>query len=507
MKWFVFLALLVSPAFLACQGGVPVDEAAASISEDDFLRKVSVIADDSMMGRANPSPGLNMTAQWIASEFEDYGLKPGGDDGTFIQTYHIGERAIDFDASGIQVEGGPALAFGTDVTAYMAGGSVDASGPVLVFAGDLANAQGLSSEDIAGKHLVLVPSADAGQGRRRIRFPSGMADAEPLSVLMVDRSSDDEWASTVERARSRTQRIPPWAGDSPPSLPILQVRAESLAPILADHGVDLQRLADGGRTAVIHLPDLAMGVSVVSVDTGGFDMPNSVAILEGSDPDLKHEYIVFSGHMDHVGPTRPNEEGDSIRNGADDDASGTIAVVELAEAFAMLAEPPKRSMVFLAVSGEESGLWGSRIYAEEPGLPEGSVMVANLNADMISRNAPDSIVVIGKEHSDLGETLNRVNAEHPELELTASDDIWPEQNFYRRSDHFNFARRGVPVLFFFCGTHEDYHGVDDEVEKMDITKATNTTRLMFYLGLEVGNAPERPAWDPDSYAEIVDMGG
>ena len=235
-------------------------------------------------------------------------------------------------------------------------------------------------------------------------------------------------------------------------------------------------------------------------------MPNTVGILEGSDPELKNEYIVFSGHMDHTGTTTPNEAGDSIRNGADDDASGTIAVVELAEAFSMLAEAPRRSMIFLAVSGEESGLWGSRFFAENPGVPV-EQLVANLNADMISRNAPDSIVVIGKEHSDLGETLNAVNAAHPELGLTAADDIWPDQNFYRRSDHFNFARRGVPILFFFCGTHEDYHGVDDEVEKMDITKATNTTKLMFHLGLAVANADQKPQWDPESYEEIVDMGG
>jgi Zn-dependent M28 family amino/carboxypeptidase len=244
----------------------------------------------------------------------------------------------------------------------------------------------------------------------------------------------------------------------------------------------------------------------VTRELEGFDMPNTVGILEGSDPELKDQYVVFSGHMDHIGIRPPNEAGDSIANGADDDGSGTIAVVELAKAFSMLEDTPRRSMIFLTVSGEETGLWGSRYFSEHPGVPI-EELVADLNADMISRNARDSIVVIGKEHSDLGETLDAVNAAHPELDLIAADDIWPEQNFYRRSDHFNFARRGVPILFFFCGTHEDYHGVDDEVENMDITKATNTTRLMFYLGLEVANADQKPQWDPDSYAEIVDMGG
>jgi Zn-dependent M28 family amino/carboxypeptidase len=178
----------------------------------------------------------------------------------------------------------------------------------------------------------------------------------------------------------------------------------------------------------------------------------------------------------------------------------------VAEAFSMLAEKPARSVIFLTVSGEERGLWGSRYFSEHPVVPIEQI-VADLNSDMISRNARDTIVAIGKEHSDLGETLARVNAAHPELDLTAIDDIWPEENFYRRSDHFNFARRGVPILFFFCGTTEHYHQPSDEVDTVDGVKATNTSKLLFYLGLEIANAPERPQWNPDSYAEIVDMGG
>ena len=149
---------------------------------------------------------------------------------------------------------------------------------------------------------------------------------------------------------------------------MLSIRQSSLEPLLATHGVQLSQLMAGasGDVALIDVPDLEIALSTATQELEGFDMPNSVGILEGSDPELKNEYIVFSGHMDHVGVGRPNEAGDSIRNGADDDGSGTIAVVELAESFAMLAERPKRSMVFLAVSGEESGLWGSRFYAENP---------------------------------------------------------------------------------------------------------------------------------------------
>ncbi len=231
--------------------------------------------------------------------------------------------------------------------------------------------------------------------------------------------------------------------------------------------------------------------------------PNVVGILRGSDPVLRDEYVVYSAHMDHVGVRAPDAEGDSIYNGADDDASGTAMVLEVAEAMATLPVAPRRSMIFLLVSGEERGLWGSTAFAESPPVPIES-MVANLNADMVGRNWSDTIVAIGREHSDLGETLQRVNAAHPEIGMTAIDDIWPDERFYFRSDHYNFARRGVPVLFFFNGTHEDYHRPSDELERIDTEKTARIGRLLFLLGLEVAQADARPEWDPDSYEAIVD---
>jgi Zn-dependent M28 family amino/carboxypeptidase len=250
-----------------------------------------------------------------------------------------------------------------------------------------------------------------------------------------------------------------------------------------------------GRTATLEL----------SVRTGASSAPNVVGILEGSDPELKEQYVVFSAHMDHVGMGTPDERGDSIFNGADDDASGSAGVLEIAEAVASLATPPRRSTIFLWVSGEEKGLWGSAYYAEHPSVPVDR-LVADLNMDMIGRNWPDTIVAIGKEHSDLGETLNRVNRAHPELGMTAIDDIWPEQNFYQRSDHFNFARRGVPILFFFNGTHPDYHGRDDEPDRIDADKASRISKLVFFLGMDVAARTEPPRWNPESYKRIVTQG-
>jgi peptidase M28-like protein len=155
------------------------------------------------------------------------------------------------------------------------------------------------------------------------------------------------------------------------------------------------------------------------------------------------------------------------------------------------------------VSGEEKGLWGSKYFTEHPPVPIDRI-VADINMDMIGRNWPDTIVAIGKEHSDLGPTLNRVNAAHRELGMTAIDDRWPAERFYFRSDHYNFARKGVPILFFFNGVHDDYHQVTDSPEKINSEKEARILRLLFHLGEEVGNAPNRPQWKPESYKEIVE---
>jgi len=226
-----------------------------------------------------------------------------------------------------------------------------------------------------------------------------------------------------------------------------------------------------------------------------------VGILEGSDPVLKNEYIVLSAHMDHVGVGAP-VNGDSIYNGADDDASGTTGVIELAEALSVPGARPKRSVLFLTVSGEEHGLWGSGWFSEHSPVAITQI-VADLNIDMIGRNWKDTIVVIGKEHSDLGATVDRVSKAHPELRMKAIDDIWPEENFYFRSDHYNFARKGVPILFFFNGTHPDYHGPRDEPSRIDAEKESRIVRLIYLATQDVGNAAQRPAWNPASYKRIV----
>ncbi len=163
---------------------------------------------------------------------------------------------------------------------------------------------------------------------------------------------------------------------------------------------------------------------------------------------------------------------------------------------------PKRSLVFVTVSGEEKGLWGSRWYVENPPFPLENT-VANINLDMIGRNWQDTIAAIGLRQSTLGETVERIAAGHPELDMEVVDDQWPGERFYYRSDHYNFARNGIPILFFFSGTHEDYHRPSDEPSRIEYEKTARVTRLLYYLGLEVANAADRPQWDPEAYRSVV----
>ncbi len=130
-------------------------------------------------------------------------------------------------------------------------------------------------------------------------------------------------------------------------------------------------------------------------------------------------------------------------------------------------------------------------------------VVANLNMDMVGRNWTDTIAVIGRQHSNLGAVLDRVAAAHADLRMTPIDDIWPQENFYERSDHYNFAVKGVPILFFFNGTHADYHQVSDHPDKIDTDKEARLARLIFYLGHELAQAAEKPQWNPESYRRIV----
>jgi peptidase M28-like protein len=501
MRRATLLGLLLgaTPVALSAQTAAPLINAAATISASDVARRIGIIADDSMMGRDTPSRGLDLTAQYVADQFRAFGLRPGGDSGTWFQRYPITRRRLDLARSRVAFSaGGIESSAPFTTSARIAAGPVPTQsikGPAVVVSGPLTAA---SAADLAVKgRIVLVPltTADSGSAAMELGIRALYAQRPRALLLLSDKDSASFARKIPARAPERTV-----IGISDEPI-LLMVRTAPLAPALKAAGVDLAAAHSGSTTKLREAPGLKVEIETRDDITSAHSAPNTVGILEGTDPKLKHEYLVYSAHMDHIGitPGKP----DSINNGADDDGSGTVGVIELAEAFSRAGARPKRSIIFLTVSGEEKGLWGSDYFSGHPPVPIGQI-VADINIDMIGRNWPDTIVAIGKEHSDLGATLNRVNAAHKELGMTAIDDRWPEERFYFRSDHYNFARRGVPILFFFNGVHQDYHEVTDSPDKINSDKEARIVRLLFYLGQEIANATKRPEWRPESYKEIVE---
>ncbi|MFQ5678415.1 MAG: M28 family peptidase [Gemmatimonadota bacterium] len=496
--WSARLVLALGAALAVSSGAGPLaaqsssaaasarTDAAATITAEDLRLRVGVLAHDSMAGRDTPSPGLEKAARYVAAQFRSFGLRPGAGEG-YLQRYPITVvRPGASDAQGV-ILSGPAgevsLDPRTQFVAVPVADRVEGEGALVA----IGSQDGTT--EIRGRVAVVRLSPrelQAGFGRVRELFTERGAVG---AILVLDAPEN-----YVQRLRLFFASPRPSLGETQPLPAPLVLVGESALPRELASALAAGEIA-GGWSA--HLWTTAEVESAEAM--------NTIGVLEGSDPLLRNEYVIFTAHMDHVGVGRP-VGGDSIYNGADDDASGTSTIVELAEAFAATRPRPRRSLIFLTVSGEEKGLWGSRWYTENPPFPLGRT-VADLNIDMIGRNWQDSVVAIGKQESSLGPLVDRVAAEHPELHLRVIDDQWPEQRFYFRSDHYNFARKGVPILFFFSGVHEDYHRPSDEPGKLEYEKMARIGRLIYYLGREVADAERRPVWDEEAYERVVEGAG
>jgi len=493
MRLLTFVALVLTAGPLAAQTSPPLSQAAGSITAADVSRRIGIIADDSMMGRDTPSRGLDLTAQYVVDQFRRVGLKSS------FQRYPITRRRLKPEQSRVVFSAGGRMDSASfKNAARFEGGAVpeDGSRATAVLVGGAHTAETAARLNVRNKAVLVVPPSAATpaalQQVLRVLFLAG-----PRALVIVSPADSASFANTIPKAYPERTVI-----GLPSGKPVsLQVHPSAIRNALAAAGVELAEVRTASSPLSRELSGLEVVIEMKDTVTSSLTAPNSIGILEGSDPRLKNEYVVYSAHMDHIGIT-PGQT-DSINNGADDDASGTAGVLELAEAFSRRGARPKRSIIFLTVSGEEKGLWGSDYFANNPPVPAKQI-VANINIDMIGRNWPDTIVAIGKEHSDLGATLERVNRAHPELRMTAIDDRWPEERFYFRSDHYNFARKGIPALFFFNGVHEDYHEVTDSPDKIDSEKEARILKLLFHLGQEIANAAKRPEWNAESYKEIVE---
>jgi Zn-dependent M28 family amino/carboxypeptidase len=501
----------------------------------DYL---SFISSDVMEGRDTPSRGLDTTAQFLATNLSRWGLKPAGDGGTYFQKIALARDVVDKAETQVSLNGQP-LTLGVHYLPFAR--QLDATAP-MVFAGNgwfvksksLDAYQGINAK---GK-IAIIFGPPTGfprgitrqdlQGTRGVDFMNPyeyaakqgavalviipdfqfIANWERNALRMVDRG-----ITTVEKFQTGMTAQNAGIIASPQLANTLFQGERATAPAL------FESMYGGQPVAPFEL-NAGKKLSIkIRKDTSGTSTQNVVAVFEGSDPVLKNEYVALGAHYDHVG-IGAAVNGDAVYNGADDDASGTTAMLAIAEALADTTQRPKRSILFVWHAGEEKGLWGSRYFTEYPTVPLDKI-VTQINMDMIGRSkpsgeadprnsglsGPNEIYVIGSRmmSTELGELTETVNRQY--LNLTYDyryDDPADPNRFFFRSDHYNYARKGIPIVFFFDGVHADYHRPSDSADKIDYQKMEKITRTIHMTMWEIANRPTRPVVDKQLPRE---MGG
>lgn len=500
---------------------------------EDLKAWVTYLASDELQGRANFSSGLGLAAAFIQDHLKEWGVQPAGDSGSYLQTVRIlNVRSTSRSSVTVRV--------GNDSKTFR-------DGEGITFPKNAGGRQRLTLErvEFIGYGVDLPPAAGPELRDGRLtgaavlwlgeRGPDKVND-QLLRRVLPGRSrhlADDLGAAAVIGVSPPASIASGWG---PPGAAYDFVTAgrldEPMAPAIGGSDefftflfknaptkyAELKRLAENRDT----LPSFRLdGVSIsfnvdVRYEVAKTELTyNVVGIVEGTDPNLKSSYVAFGAHYDHVGygPADDNAplygrvtsgaEADHVWNGADDDASGTAGVMALARAFAT-GERPRRSLLFVWHAGEELGTFGSRYFSEHPTVPIDQV-VAQLNLDMIGRNRDDktseanTVYLVGSDRisSELHEISREANAAfNPPLTLSYElNDPMDLEQLYYRSDHYNYALKGIPVIFFTTGLHPDYHANTDEVSKILFDKMTRVTDLVYETGLRLANLDHVPVRD------------
>jgi peptidase M28-like protein len=487
------------------------------------------IASDEMEGRDTPSRGLDITAKFLATNLGLWGLKPAGDDGTFFQKIALRRDLIDKEQTLLELNG-QAQAFGTDYIPL--GKSVDISSQ-LVFAGNgwfvkSKNLDSYKGIDAKGKIAVVFGPVNGTPrglrnsdltGKRGEDWMTATEYAMKQGVAALVIVPDFQFLANWDRNRQRmTERgslmVEKFQTVRGPQMPGIVASPKLANLLLSGEQPSAPSIYEAASAGEMPAPFALNPQKQLHIKVAGVNDPiwtqNVVAVFEGSDALVKDEYVALGAHYDHVG-AGTSVNGDSIYNGADDDGSGTTALLAIAEALAKTPARPKRSILFVWHAGEEKGLWGSRYFNEYPTVPLDKI-VTQINIDMIGRSrkegdtnprnrsltGPNEIYVIGSRmmSSELGEIVESVNKGY--LNLTYNylyDDPADPNRFFFRSDHYNYARKGIPIVFFFDGEHEDYHRPGDSPDKIDYQKMERVTRTVYMTLLEIANRPARPKVD------------
>ena len=545
-------ALAIIPALSQAQGTtatppLPLKHRAqpttAAIDAKDLMSRLYVFADDSMMGREAGTVGALKGTAYIAAEVKRLGLRPAGDSGSYFQNVPFIARTLDPQTT-IAANDQPLTAFTDYVALPFRGAQPRALDGVQVVWGGVAGdtAHALTAEQATGKLVVL--SAREG-APFRITAASPLAKAAGIALV----GGSELTPAQLATGRAATMTLPP-APNAPSALVSLRVTAGAAQKLL---GGAVESMTVGATGATVH--------GNLRYTEKAAPTRNVVAILPGTDPKLRGEYVAVGAHSDHVGYraagavdhdslhlynqqrwfATENPSGaplsaddrraqqariaaihvnvdslhalraarrDSINNGADDDGSGSVTVLEVAEAFAKGKVKPKRSILFVWHTGEEKGLLGSRYFTDHPTVARDSI-VAQINIDMVGRGAATDLragsesylQLVGSRRlsTELGDIVEQVNKTESkpfafDYQFDANGD--PE-NIYCRSDHYNYARLGIPVVFFTTGLHGDYHQVTDEPQYIDYPHMARVGQLVYDIATKVGNLDHRIAVDKE----------
>ncbi|MEZ4586701.1 MAG: M28 family metallopeptidase [Gemmatimonadales bacterium] len=532
MKMWLAPALAAGAAGLLLGCNATGRSAEPAITADGIARHLSVLADDSLAGRGTGQPGYRQAAAYVADQFREAGLEPGGVDGGYFQPIRFRESALVPGSASVALGGGR-LTPGADFVASpsLRDSVLALSGPV-VYVGFGVSAPELGYDDYAdldvkGKVVAVLfggpPSLPPNprahlSGAEKLDVAARHGAVGMIALWSPDQERAMAW-SFLERLSYRSQMTWLEPDGSPPADRPTIPAAATLSPAASaglfdgaptTFGAALEA-ARAGRPASVELP---VSVRVGTRSTWReVEASNVIARLPGSDPELADEYVVFTAHLDHDG-IGPAIAGDSIYNGAIDNAAGVAALLEIARAFAAERPRPKRSLLFIATAAEEKGLLGADFFAAHPTVPIGSI-VADLNMDGNHLLFPTrSIVALGAEMSSLGDDAAAAAAA---TGLELETELMPEQAFFVRSDQYPFVKKGVPSLFFINGTESSdstidgpavlskwlgtvYHTPKDDLDQvMDYSSGARYAEVVFRVGTRVANAPSRPAWRPGDF--------
>jgi hypothetical protein len=470
------------------------------VSSDELKEYLTIIASDALEGRETGTRGQKMAAAFIAAHFQELGLT-GPVNGSYYQPVDLFSSSVDE----VYLKTGQTKFDNYSSIVYY--GSTDSKGEAtipVVFVGNATEAD-FNQVDVKDKAVLFI-TKETRLNRSKAVELAREKGAKLVLVNNTDNVSDFEVLAGQMKGFLSGGRL---SLEKPKESQNAGLFLLSSAAVEKVMGVSLDKLKkaaaeDPAKNALKKIKPSTIQYKVAT-NLKVTKSENVLGYLEGTDK--KDEVIVITAHYDHIGKKKSGE-GDLINNGADDDGSGTVAVMELAKVFAQAKKDgkgPRRSILFMTVTGEEKGLLGSDYYSSNPIFPLVNTVV-NLNIDMVGRRDPqhkDSapyVYVIGSdklsaELHTVSESVNKANG-NIIFDYTYNDPNHPER-FYYRSDHWNFAKKNVPIIFYFDGVHEDYHKPSDQVEKIEFDLLTKRTQCVFYTAWEIANREQRIKADPE----------